>query len=988
VIRAPTEEPPTATRRGAVRGIAERLGFGRGGFPLRVHIATLFLALMASAGLALVGYGYVATSHLLLSAGDEEFLHVAERTAGHVRDLLAPAHLVVQLLARHRLTETVSLNARLETLPLLTTALAEHPEISAIYVGFAGGDFFLVRSLHDAVRQQLQVPAGAVFLVQSRASAEDGAGGRYLFLDARLGVVRDESRPDYRFDPRTREWYRQAMASSGSVRTSPYVFFTTREVGTTLARRSADGASVAGVDITLQDLSRRMARSRVTPSARMALVDRQGLVIAHPDVDQLVRISPDGAADVTRLDDLRDAALGALFSAAVSGERGTPLRIDGKAWIGMRRSIAADAGDPLTLLLAAPRAELVAQARGLAQRQLLIGLGVLGVTLGLVWLSARRISRPLEELSRSVVEIGRGNLDTALPEIWNPVEVRSLIDVTDRMRVELRDHIEARAARLAEEQRRAQELDIARQIQQSMLPSLRGEPLDARCVIAATLQPAREVGGDLYDFFLLDGRRLVFIIGDVTDKGVPAALLMARVTGLFRAIAQGGMDPDGLLRELDTRLSEGNDTCMFVTAACGALDAETGELWYASAGHDRPLLRRVDGTTAVLLLEGGPALGLDMNLRFPLWTGHLAPGDALVLCTDGATEAFDAGGVAFGLERVRRVVADTPADALGSLPPRLVEAIEQFSEGGGPRDDLAVFAVQYRPSDVEVSGLGGEAWRLSVSSEPEDTARAQRRIEAILRARDVPAAVVHDCSLAAEEVLTNIAKHAYGGAHGSETHIEVRLLREEIQVRFEDAGPPFNPLEQPDPDLDAPPAGQRAGGRGLVLLKHLVERCEYARKGDANVLITCWGRPAAPASEAALTLTEHRARGGAMALEIGITSQEPAGRRLTLRGRLDTLTTPQLETELAPLLAAPEVMSLVFQLDELEYISSAGIRCVIRANKALADRGGGVAIVNPQATVRGVFEIVKALPPGQILASEPELAAYLDAMRRTGREGP
>ena len=683
--------------------------FGRRGFPLRIHIATLFVALITTAGLALVGYGYFATSRLLLSAGDEEFLHVADRTASHVRDLLAPARLLVQLLARHRLSGTASVSARLEALPLLTAALAEHPEISAVYVGFGTGDFFLVRSLHDAARQRLQAPPEAVFLVQSRSAAAGAVPGRYLFLDAHLRVLRDEPRPDYDFDPRTRDWYRQALLSAAPVRTSPYVFFTTREVGTTLAQRSADGRSVVGVDITLQDLSRHLAQSRVTPSARMALVDRQGLVIAHPDAGRLIRSTPGGGPGVTRLDDLADTALGPLFLSTANQEgRGTRLEVEGRAWIGMKRSIAADAGDPLLLLLAAPRAELVAEARGLAQRQLLIGLGVLGLTLGLVWMAARRISQPLEALARSVEKIGRGDLETALPEIWNPVEVGSLIEVTDRMRGQLKEHIEERAARLADEQRRARELEIARQIQQSMLPAPLREPLDGRYAIAATLRPAREVGGDLYDFFLVDGHRLLFIIGDVADKGVPAALLMARVTGLFRAIGRGGTAPDRILRELDTRLSEGNDACMFVTAACGQFDGETGELWYASAGHERPLLRRLDGTTSVLALEGGPALGLELNSPFPLWSVRLAPGDALVLCTDGVTEAFDAEGVAFGLEGLRRVVAGTPVDALGTLPDRLEEAIERFSLGGGPRDDLAVLAVQYRPPDVEVRDLGGD----------------------------------------------------------------------------------------------------------------------------------------------------------------------------------------------------------------------------------------------------------------------------------------
>ncbi|HEX2481315.1 MAG TPA: cache domain-containing protein, partial [Methylomirabilota bacterium] len=358
------------------------------------------MALVTAAGLALVGYSYRATSHLLLSAGDEEFLHVTEHTAARVRNLLAPARLLVELLARHPLTRARSLHARLEALPLLATALAAHPEISAVYVGFGDGDFFLVRSLSDSVHRSLGAPSAAAFLVQSLAGADGPARGRYLFLDAQLGVVRDEPRPDYRFDPRSREWYRQGVSSATLVRTSPYVFFTTREVGTTLARRSDDGGTVVGADITLQELSRHLAQSRVTPSARLALVDPRGFVIAHPDSARLVRPGPTGDPGLTRLDDLGDAVLGSLVTAASPPERGhTTLAVDGRPWVGGKRAIAVDVGEPLTLLLAAPRDELVAEARGLAKWQLLIGLGVLGLTLGLVWLSARRISRPLETLA-------------------------------------------------------------------------------------------------------------------------------------------------------------------------------------------------------------------------------------------------------------------------------------------------------------------------------------------------------------------------------------------------------------------------------------------------------------------------------------------------------------------------------------------------------------------------------------------------------------
>ncbi|HEY7141564.1 MAG TPA: SpoIIE family protein phosphatase [Methylomirabilota bacterium] len=957
-------------------------------FRLRVHISTLFVVVMTAAGLAIVGYGYRATSRLLLAAGDDEFLHVAERTADHVRTLLAPARLLVELLARHRVTGAADLAARLESLPFLTTALAAHPEISAVYVGFGNGDFFLVRSLPEGTRQSLGAPPEAAFLVQSLTATDRPTPGRYIFVNAQLGVVRNEPRPSYRFDPRTRDWYQRAMSTAALVRTNPYVFFTTREVGTTLAQRATSGATVVGVDITLQELSRHLTRSRVTLSTQIALVDRLGLVIAHPDPTRLVRPGTTGDPGLTRVSDLGEPVLGRLF-AEPGGPAGghVTLSLAGEEWVGAKPSIEMAAGEPLLLLLAVPRKELVAEARGLAQWQVLIGLGVLGLALLLVWLSARYISRPLETLTRSVRRMGGGDLDTRLPEIGNPLEVGALRDVTDHMRRRLRRHIEERAARLAEEQRRARELEIARQIQQSMLPTAPPEPLGGCHAIAATLQPAREVGGDLYDFFLLDDRRLVFAIADVADKGIAAALLMARVTGLLREMGRGETGPDEILRELDTRLSQGNDMCMFVTMACAVLDGESGELRYASAGHERPVLRRLGGATTVLVLEGGPALGLGPGQPFPVWTGRLAPGDALVLCTDGVTEAFDAGGTAFGLERFRRVVAETPAHALGTLPGRLVETVERFSAGGAPRDDLALLALQYRPPGVTVDAREGESWRFTVDSEPGTAARAWRWVEVILGARDIPPPTVHDCVLAVEELVTNVVMHAYRGQPGHQAYVGLRLRPEMIEIRIEDAGPPFNPLEAPAPDLEAPLVDRRVGGLGLVLVKNLVDRWEYAREGAANVVTLHWRRPAPPAEDGSFELAPPSGTGGTPGLEIEIDSPGPAERRVALRGRLDSATAPSLESELAPLLDGPAVTSLVFRLDSLEYVSSAGIRCVIRARKVIEGRGGRVAIVGAQPPVLKVFELVKALRADQVFASQAEPDALLDAAERRG-SGP
>jgi anti-anti-sigma factor len=236
-------------------------------------------------------------------------------------------------------------------------------------------------------------------------------------------------------------------------------------------------------------------------------------------------------------------------------------------------------------------------------------------------------------------------------------------------------------------------------------------------------------------------------------------------------------------------------------------------------------------------------------------------------------------------------------------------------------------------------------------------------------------------------VLTNIMEHAYGGRAGT-ARFAIRLGPEAIQLRFEDTGPPFNPIEQPAPDLDAPVAARPVGGVGIVLVKHLADRCEYAREGSMNVLTVHRTRPAEPSTETARAVKEPLARGGSMALEIEITGQRPDGHRVALRGRLDTTTAPQLERQLTPLLHAPDVGTLVFHLDELDYISSAGIRCLLWARRAMAERRGHVAIVNPQPAVKRVFEIVKALPPEEVFASEAEFDAYLDTMQRRVRKEP
>ena len=189
--------------------------------------------------------------------------------------------------------------------------------------------------------------------------------------------------------------------------------------------------------------------------------------------------------------------------------------------------------------------------------------------------------------------------------------------------------------------------------------------------MAAALVPARRVGGDLYDYFMLRDGRLLFAIGDVSDKGIPAALFMARVSGLIRVLGSAGEPPERILAELNTQLTVGNDACMFVTLGCGTLDPRDGRLRYASAGHEAPLLCRSNGEVSMLPTHNGPAIGIDSPVEYHATETWITPGDTLVLFTDGVSEAAAEDGMLFGLDRLGKLLAQ----GAGDTPERLVRRV-------------------------------------------------------------------------------------------------------------------------------------------------------------------------------------------------------------------------------------------------------------------------------------------------------------------------
>lgn len=488
------------------------------------------------------------------------------------------------------------------------------------------------------------------------------------------------------------------------------------------------------------------------------------------------------------------------------------------------------------LALVIPRDELLAEAHQLLNRQLALGALGLLFLIAAVYVVATGITRPIRELAGAVGAAGTDGLDFELPVARRRDELGVLAAALLRLRDSLQQHVEMRAASLTAQARMDQELEVSAQIQQSMLPH--GDSLHALPVaveIAVALKPARQVGGDLYDFFPLHDGKVLFAVGDVSDKGIPAALFMAQLSALLRVLGANGNSPEHLLSQINGRLSEGNDACMFVTAGCGILDPETGAFRYSSAGHESPLLRRLEGDVVEVAVDNGSAIGIELVATYPLQQGVIAPGDTLLLFTDGVTEAETADGEMFGTERLITLVRHSDDGDPAAMIQRIVEQLTGHADGFHATDDLTAMAIRYQPADVATRRENdGAGWEIQVTRSAAGIETAQQRLRGILQARGISAEQQHDVELVAEEWLTNVVRSAR--ALSAPVSMDLLLTTSELVLTFRDDNAAFNPLEAAEPDLDADIADRPIGGLGILLVRQLADSCHYSRIDDCNLL--------------------------------------------------------------------------------------------------------------------------------------------------------
>lgn len=455
------------------------------------------------------------------------------------------------------------------------------------------------------------------------------------------------------------------------------------------------------------------------------------------------------------------------------------------------------------------------------------------------------IARALRgESLKEELEIQQGDRIIPLEVVGAPIRdergtvvhaIAAFQDISERRRAE-RVSQELREAMVARE-RLESELTIAAQIQRSMVPHITPtEDPTRRYDLAALFQPARMVGGDFYDYFPLGDDRLCVIIGDVADKGVPAALLMARTVTLVRTLALPTSSPVDILQAVNQELCVNNDECLFATLFCGILSQDTGILHYASAGHDAPILVR-GGEVHPLPLETGPPVGLDTEAIFPPFEHLLRSDDLVVLFTDGITEAMSPSGEMVSEERLIAAIAtDAPGDPAQAV--HTIQALHQsFVQGAAQSDDLTLLVLAYRPAET-TDMPSTEEWNLSLTSELPEMETAKERLGDLLREQAIGEDAIGSAQLIAEEILVNIINYGYDGEGGHSIDLKVSLTPERLQTTYVDVGKPFNPLtEIYPPDLEMDDDLRSSGGLGFYLVRELSEDIEYSYRDGKNVLV-------------------------------------------------------------------------------------------------------------------------------------------------------
>ena len=375
------------------------------------------------------------------------------------------------------------------------------------------------------------------------------------------------------------------------------------------------------------------------------------------------------------------------------------------------------------------------------------------------------------------------------------------------------------------------ELYIARNIQMAMLPKTFPHYPESKDIdMAGQIVPAKEVGGDLYDFFIRD-EKLYFCIGDVSGKGVPASLVMAVTRSLFRSVSAHETSPVRIVTLMNDSMSETNENNMFVTFFVGVLDLVSGHLRYCNAGHNAPVRM---GHELAELLDVVPnlPLGIESGMRYKEQETDLAVGEGLFLYTDGLTEAENEDHVLFGTEKMLETVYRFGGEKAGTQVKSMAAEVQAHINDSEPSDDLTMLIVRF----TNPTPSSGSERHLILHNDIREIPQLATFMETIATETDMDSSLAMNLNLALEEAVSNVILYAYPPGSDGLVDVEAFIREDRIDFIISDSGSPFDPTSVADPDVTLDVKDRPIGGLGIYLVKSIMDHVSYARLEGKNIL--------------------------------------------------------------------------------------------------------------------------------------------------------
>ena len=630
------------------------------------------------------------------------------------------------------------------------------------------------------------------------------------------------------------DWYLMSQLLGKPCWTEPYmdldVATNTSEMVTsycqTIKNKQGQVIGVINTSLSITWLSQTISAVKPYPNSYSIMIGRGGTYFVHPDTTKITR-----QTIFTQTLEHPDTALTALGHAMQRGEEGIKqMNINGEDSYVFYKPLGQTG---CSMAIVCPESDIFGgfdRLRNSVRAIVLVGL------LLMLYLFIRIITRelrPLRRLAHEAETIASGQFDAVLPDFQRVDEIGQLSHSFGNMQQSLVKYIEELKDTTAQKASIESDLRIASSIQMGMLPEKFPTKDDRDDVqLYASLTPAKEVGGDLFDFYFRD-EKLFFCIGDVSGKGVPASLFMAVTRSTFRTVSAHESMPDRIVTLMNKTIADMNTNHMFVTLFVGVLDLPTGRLHYCNAGHDAPLL--VGAGVGELPCDSNIPVGFMPTWKYSLQEAQIFTGTTIFLFTDGLTEAMNADHAQFQMERVNDVAFQALSQQQQEprqLITRMTEAVHQFVGDAEQSDDLTMMAIQYirQQSDVRMRKS------LVLPCDLQEVPRLNAFVEEVCQSVGFDEITSMDIKVAVEEAVVNVMKYAY--PPGQQRDVTIEAASNDVRLKFTiiDCGQPFDPTVQPEVDTTLTAKEREIGGLGIHIIRQNMDSINYERIDNLNVL--------------------------------------------------------------------------------------------------------------------------------------------------------